>query len=728
MIGDLLSNLSRANKLGISDIQRAVQDGTLPAYVGVPLLQQKMQQRQQAAALLSGQQSQNQPPIGQQIMDQARQMIHGGAPQQPPMPQAAPQPQEDTPQGIDAAQSNLPAQGYAPGGIVAFSDGGDAEDDSDVESAQYGDPGELSSEEKTLLAQYQSPVAMPTRKDYSYSDEADLGLPGITTNYGKPSVSSAGITAVEPKQSLFQKAMSFIMPHEGGYSANPADKGGPTNYGISKPALEDYLGRKVSDADVKNLSRNTAMQIYKKKYWDAIGADRLDPHAAIVAFDTAVQHGVGYAKNLLDATGGDTNAMIAARGNKYKGIVANDPSQSVFARGWGNRLADLGNFTSSFAGGGIVSLAGGGDIDYGYLFAPEIAQNSSTQQMEKAVAEAQATAGDIDYGDLYAPEIAQISSTQQMKKAVAEAQATAAATPKHDLLPPRSAAGTYPYTPEETTARNAWETGPTDDLQQGYGSLFNMYGNMGQPTTEAPAVAVPAQAEESTYKPTETAGDDYLKKFGDYIDSQKESLKQQKNLSPWLALLGAGAGMMGRSNFAAPNIGAGITAGLGAYGNLRGMEAKQEQGIAGALSTAARAQLMNESRLDRINEMADYHTQMAQNRADQSQIALQLGRERIAATANVEAQKIAQKREEQQQQYEKYMKELETRQGEVGRKVSDDWNNIEEPNVLNELKLPKDRSTWTPDQQKSYYVKKQEYHSSLLPWWPKPVARSSSQL
>jgi len=701
MIGDLLSNLSRANKLGISDIQRAVQDGTLPAYVGVPLLQQKMQQRQQAAALLSGQQIQNQPPIGQQIMNQASQMIHGGAPQQPPMPQ----PQEAAPQGIDAAQSNLPAQGYAPGGIVAFADGGDAEDDFDAESAQYKDPGELSTEEKTLLAQYQSPSSMPTRKDYSYSDEADLGLPGVTTNYGSPSASSAGIAAVAPKQSMFQKAMSFIIPHEGKYSDNPADRGGPTNYGISKVALEDYLGRKVSDADVKNMSRDTAMQIYKKKYWDAIGADRLDPHAAIVAFDTAVQHGVGYAKNLLGATGGDPNAMIAARGDKYKGIVANDPSQSVFARGWGNRLADLSSFNRSFAGGGIVALADGGDIDYGALYAPEIEQALPAAQQKKAA----------------------------MQQAVNQAQATAAQMDRSQLRTPSSAVSTsripsfVPVSPAETARMNEFEEGPSDSLYKGYGEYtgFNPTGKFGMPTSIPDATTAPAKPEESTYKPPETAGDDQLKKFNEWIDSQKESLTEQKKLSPWLALLGAGAGMMGRSNFAAPNIGAGVTQGLGLYGNLMGQENKQEAGIAGALSTAARAQLLNESRLDRINEMAAYHKALAQDRADNMTLRNNAALAKIQADKEIHANALAQAHELKLKDYENKMADSQTRQAEVTRKATDDWNNTIEPNVLKTLNLPKDRSTWTPDQQRSHQFQKDAYYSSLLPWWPKPTAPDS---
>lgn len=147
MIGDLLSNLNTANRLSIEQIQRAVQDGTLPAYVGVPLLQQKMQQRQQAAALLAGKQSAGQPPIGQQIMDQASQVTRGAAPTISPSQFAAPQPpQQAAPQpapqgqgqGLDSMPTNLPAQGFAPGGIVAFAEGSVVDSDKQLASEHAG--------------------------------------------------------------------------------------------------------------------------------------------------------------------------------------------------------------------------------------------------------------------------------------------------------------------------------------------------------------------------------------------------------------------------------------------------------------------------------------------------------------------------------------------------------------------------------------------------------------
>jgi hypothetical protein len=140
MIGDLLSNLATAQKLSIEQIQKAVQDGTLPSYVGVPLLQQKMQQRQEAEALLAGQQQQKQPSVAHKIMQQADQLTQAPAApqgieqavQQAPQQDDQQAPQQAPQQGIDAAQSNMPQQ-FAGGGIVAFADGGLSDDEDDTD-------------------------------------------------------------------------------------------------------------------------------------------------------------------------------------------------------------------------------------------------------------------------------------------------------------------------------------------------------------------------------------------------------------------------------------------------------------------------------------------------------------------------------------------------------------------------------------------------------------------
>ena len=50
MIGSLMSRMGSAQKLSVDQLKQAVQDGTLPAYVGIPLIQDKLKQQQEAQA------------------------------------------------------------------------------------------------------------------------------------------------------------------------------------------------------------------------------------------------------------------------------------------------------------------------------------------------------------------------------------------------------------------------------------------------------------------------------------------------------------------------------------------------------------------------------------------------------------------------------------------------------------------------------------------------------
>lgn len=103
MITDMNARVAMAQKLSIPQLQQAIKNGTVPAYVGVPLLQDKMRQQQQMAMAQQGQQAQQQPPIAEQIMAEASRG------------------------GVDQLPSNLPItddeEDYANGGIVAFKDG-----------------------------------------------------------------------------------------------------------------------------------------------------------------------------------------------------------------------------------------------------------------------------------------------------------------------------------------------------------------------------------------------------------------------------------------------------------------------------------------------------------------------------------------------------------------------------------------------------------------------------
>ena len=69
--------------------------------------------------------------------------------------------------------------------------------------------------------------------------------------------------------------------HEGGYSFDPRDSGGETNFGISK--------RAYPSVDIKGLTRDGAIAIYAKDYWP--GFDQLCAPLGYQAFDFAVNAG-----------------------------------------------------------------------------------------------------------------------------------------------------------------------------------------------------------------------------------------------------------------------------------------------------------------------------------------------------------------------------------------------------------------------------------------------------
>ena len=128
----------------------------------------------------------------------------------------------------------------------------------------------------------------------------------------------------------FQKAVQRVLGLEGGYVDDPDDRGGATNYGISS--------RANPDVDVKSLTKEGAISLYRERYWDAINADALPEPIREVAFDAAVNHGPAWTRNALKKTGADVDAFIALRKKTYKAIAKADPSQEKFSQGWMNRL------------------------------------------------------------------------------------------------------------------------------------------------------------------------------------------------------------------------------------------------------------------------------------------------------------------------------------------------------------------------------------------------------
>lgn len=82
----------------------------------------------------------------------------------------------------------------------------------------------------------------------------------------------------------FNTAFDRLLGNEGGYSNNPNDPGGETNWGISK--------RSYPHVDIRNLTRDGAKAIYLADFWNRIHADELPQGAVFQAFDFAVNSGI----------------------------------------------------------------------------------------------------------------------------------------------------------------------------------------------------------------------------------------------------------------------------------------------------------------------------------------------------------------------------------------------------------------------------------------------------
>lgn len=110
----------------------------------------------------------------------------------------------------------------------------------------------------------------------------------------------------------FYSAHKEVSVSEGGYTINPEDNGNwtggrrdrgeliGTNFGISAPVLKAYLGRTPTAKEMYDLSASDAKDIYRKNYWDAIQGDDLkNQSVALMIYDSAVNQGVGTAKNYV---------------------------------------------------------------------------------------------------------------------------------------------------------------------------------------------------------------------------------------------------------------------------------------------------------------------------------------------------------------------------------------------------------------------------------------------
>jgi len=193
----------------------------------------------------------------------------------------------------------------------------------------------------------------------------------------------------------FDSAIKLVLESEGGYSNLSADRGGETYRGITRKNFPNWKGWTIID-QYKPLKHNQIINLplldqaikefYYVNFWKPLNLDLINSKIAALVFDFAVNSGNNTAARALqrvtkDTTGTQINidgvigkktidavnqapakklfdALMQYRLDFYKQIIGNDPSQSIFFKGWVNRLS---KFKFEIAGAGIllaVVLAG----------------------------------------------------------------------------------------------------------------------------------------------------------------------------------------------------------------------------------------------------------------------------------------------------------------------------------------------------------------------------------
>jgi hypothetical protein len=127
----------------------------------------------------------------------------------------------------------------------------------------------------------------------------------------------------------FDSAIERVLKHEGGFAENDGNTGAPVNFGINQKANPDI--------DVRNLTREQAVQIYRQRYWNAINGDTLPAEIQGTALDAAVNQGPANARKWLAESGGDVVRFNELRRNHYEALLAK-PEFARFRRTWMDRL------------------------------------------------------------------------------------------------------------------------------------------------------------------------------------------------------------------------------------------------------------------------------------------------------------------------------------------------------------------------------------------------------
>jgi len=162
-----------------------------------------------------------------------------------------------------------------------------------------------------------------------------------------------------------EEIIGAVLLREGDkYTNHPADRGGPTKWGITQQAWGEYIERPATESDIRSITEQEAYDFYEEQYIYAPGYHKIiNDNLRGLIVDCAVNHGAGRATRWVQRSvsvkrDGDLGPITqqavnsldplevylettAYRIRLYGRIVSKNHSQVVWISGWNNRAASF---------------------------------------------------------------------------------------------------------------------------------------------------------------------------------------------------------------------------------------------------------------------------------------------------------------------------------------------------------------------------------------------------
>ena len=154
----------------------------------------------------------------------------------------------------------------------------------------------------------------------------------------------------------FDQSLQFVLKSEGGWTDDPHDPGGQTNFGIIQREYDVYLKQHgLPSQSVRYIHPAEVRSIYRGSYWDVMGCDGLAAGEDYTVFDAAVNSGPARAHRWLEETGAPFSIDVFC--NRRLAFLKSLRTWRYFGGGWGSRVEFVRANAKALASGGPIQDA-----------------------------------------------------------------------------------------------------------------------------------------------------------------------------------------------------------------------------------------------------------------------------------------------------------------------------------------------------------------------------------